>query len=74
MLQSTALVACRIGAAYWFTVSPSFANLAAGMGRMISDSFAEIAPSDAVAFVLVQCVSGAAVMVVAKWLGRTRFA
>ncbi|MBD3892962.1 MIP/aquaporin family protein [Hydrogenophaga sp.] len=53
------LVACTIGAAYWFTASTSFANPAAVLGRLLSDSFAGIAPSSAPAFVLAQCVGGA---------------
>ena len=44
------VVACWIGAAYWFTASTSFANPAAVLGRMLSDSFAGIAPRDAPAF------------------------
>ena len=60
--KASAMVACYIGAAYWFTASTSFANPAAVMGRMLSDSFAGIAPGSAVAFVLAQCVGGAAGM------------
>jgi glycerol uptake facilitator-like aquaporin len=45
-----AMVACYIGAAYWFTSSTSFANPAAAFGRMFSDSFAGIAPSSVPAF------------------------
>ena len=51
-----AMVACYIGAAYWFTASTSFANPAAAFGRMFSDSFAGIAPSSAPAFVVAQFV------------------
>lgn len=51
-----AMVACYIGAAYWFTASTSFANPAAAFGRMFSDSFAGIAPSSAPAFVAAQLV------------------
>jgi glycerol uptake facilitator-like aquaporin len=50
----SALVACYIGAAYWFTASTSFANPAAAFGRMFSDSFAGIAPESAPGFVLAQ--------------------
>jgi glycerol uptake facilitator-like aquaporin len=50
------LVACYIGAAYWFTASTSFANPAAVLGRMFSDTFAGIAPASALAFVLSQTV------------------
>jgi glycerol uptake facilitator-like aquaporin len=54
--KASALVACYIGAAYWFTASTSFANPAAVMGRMLSDSFAGIAPASAPGFVAAQCV------------------
>lgn len=54
----SALVACFIGAAYWFTASTSFANPAAVMGRMFSDTLAGIAPASALGFVLAQCVGG----------------
>ena len=57
--KASALVACYIGAAYWFTASTSFANPAAVMGRMLSDSFAGIAPASALGFVLAQGVGGA---------------
>ncbi|MBX3652650.1 MAG: aquaporin [Ramlibacter sp.] len=54
--KAAALVACYIGAAYWFTASTSFANPAAVLGRLLSDSFAGIAPASAPGFVLAQCV------------------
>ena len=54
-----AMVACYIGAAYWFTASTSFANPAAAFGRMFSDSFAGIAPASVGAFVIAQ-LAGAA--------------
>lgn len=54
-----AMVACYIGAAYWFTASTSFANPAAAFGRMFSDSFAGIAPSSVPGFVLAE-LAGAA--------------
>jgi glycerol uptake facilitator-like aquaporin len=57
--KASALVACYIGAAYWFTASTSFANPAAVMGRMLSDSFAGIAPVSALGFVAAQCVGAA---------------
>lgn len=58
--KASALVACYIGAAYWFTASTSFANPAAVLGRTLSDSFAGIAPQSGLAFVLAQVVGGAA--------------
>lgn len=57
--KAPVLVACYIGAAYWFTASTSFANPAAVMGRMFSDTFAGIAPASALGFVLAQCVGAA---------------
>jgi glycerol uptake facilitator-like aquaporin len=54
--KASALVACYIGAAYWFTASTSFANPAAVMGRMFSDSFAGIAPASALGFIASQAV------------------
>jgi glycerol uptake facilitator-like aquaporin len=57
--KGSMLVAAYIGAAYWFTASTSFANPAAVMGRMWSDSFAGIAPQSAVPFVLAQFAGGA---------------
>jgi glycerol uptake facilitator-like aquaporin len=57
--KASSMVACYIGAAYWFTASTSFANPAAVMGRMLTDSFAGISPGSALAFVLAQCVGGA---------------
>ena len=58
--KAGALVACYIGAAYWFTASTSFANPAAVLGRMGSDTFAGIAPQSALPFVLAECAGGAA--------------
>lgn len=53
-------VAAYIGAAYWFTASTSFANPAAAVGRMLTDSFAGIAPASVPGFVLAE-LAGAAV-------------
>jgi glycerol uptake facilitator-like aquaporin len=52
--RAGAMVACYIGAAYWFTASTSFANPAAAFGRMFSDSFAGIAPASVPGFVAAQ--------------------
>ncbi|WP_377644819.1 aquaporin [Oryzobacter terrae] len=49
-------VGAYIGAAYWFTSSTSFANPAVTVGRVLSDTFAGIAPSSAPAFVAAQLV------------------
>ena len=56
--KASSLVACYIGAAYWFTASTSFANPAAAFGRMISNTFAGIYPPDVPAFVAAQIVGG----------------
>ncbi len=58
--KASVLVACYIGAAYWFTASTSFANPAAVLGRMMSDSFAGIAPASAFGFVLAQALGAVA--------------
>ncbi len=51
-------VASYIGAAYWFTSSTSFANPAVTVARMLSDSFAGIAPTSVPAFVAAQLLGG----------------
>jgi glycerol uptake facilitator-like aquaporin len=51
-------VGAYIAAAYWFTSSTSFANPAVTVARMLSDSFAGIAPGSVPWFVLAQ-LSGA---------------
>ena len=53
---SAAAVGAYIGAAYWFTSSTSFANPAVTVGRMLSDSFAGIAPSSVLPFIGAQIV------------------
>jgi glycerol uptake facilitator-like aquaporin len=67
--KAPAMVACYIGAAYWFTASTSFANPAAVLGRMLSDSFAGIAPASAIGFVLAQIVGALAGVVLHRALG-----
>jgi glycerol uptake facilitator-like aquaporin len=54
--KTSTLVASYIGAAYWFTASTSFANPAAVLGRMFSDSFAGIAPVSTLGFVVAQAL------------------
>ena len=56
--KASSIVACYIGAAYWFTASTSFANPAAAFGRMFSNTFAGISPADVPAFVIAQLVGG----------------
>src|SRR6202008_4391829 len=57
--DAAAMVAAWIGAAYWFTASTSFANPAAALGRMLSDSFAGIAPRSGFGVVLAQGIGAA---------------
>jgi glycerol uptake facilitator-like aquaporin len=56
-------VGLYITAAYWFTSSTSFANPAVTIARGFSNTFAGIAPGDAVAFIGVQLVAA----VLATW-------
>ena len=67
--KAPAMVACYIGAAYWFTASTSFANPAAVLGRMLSDSFAGIAPASAAGFVAAQAVGALAGVALHRALG-----
>jgi glycerol uptake facilitator-like aquaporin len=65
-----AMVACYIGAAYWFTASTSFANPAAAFGRMFSNTFAGITPRDVPAFVIAQFTGAALGLLLHKLLGK----
>jgi glycerol uptake facilitator-like aquaporin len=53
-----AAVGAYIGAAYFFTSSTSFANPAITIGRMLSNTFAGIAPSSAPSFIAAQILGG----------------
>lgn len=64
--KGSQLVACYIGAAYWFTASTSFANPAAVLGRIFSDTFTGIAPESALPFVAAQIVGATA----GAWIAR----
>jgi glycerol uptake facilitator-like aquaporin len=66
--RGSLIVASFIGAAYWFTSSTSFANPAAVIGRMFSDSFAGIAPSSAAPFVLAELLGAVLGTAMAKLL------
>ena len=68
--KAAGLVACYIGAAYWFTSSTSFANPAAVLGRMFSDSFAGIAPGSTLGFVAAQIVGAIAGVLINRGLGK----
>ena len=56
---SAAAVGAYIASPYWFTASTSFANPAVTVGRMLSDTFAGIAPGSVPPFVLAQLVGAA---------------
>jgi glycerol uptake facilitator-like aquaporin len=62
------LVGLYITAAYWFTASTSFANPAVTFARMLSNSFAGIAPHSAPGFILAQLLAVAAGYAVLPWL------
>ena len=51
-------VGAYIGAAYFFTSSTSFANPAITIGRMLSDTFAGIAPGSVPGYLLAQVLGG----------------
>jgi arsenate reductase len=63
-----AAVGAYIGAAYFFTSSTSFANPAITVGRMLSDTFAGIAPSSAPLYVAAEIAGGVLGFLVIKAL------
>jgi arsenate reductase len=63
-----AAVGAYIGAAYFFTSSTSFANPAITVGRMLSNTFAGIAPSSGPVFIAAQAVGGVLAFGVVKTL------
>lgn len=69
-------VGAYIGAAYWWTSSTSFANPAITIGRIITDTFAGIAPLSALGFLGAQLVGAAigALVVAVLFPARTRAA
>ena len=67
--RAPAMVAAYVGAAYWFTASTSFANPAAAVGRMFSDSFAGIAPASVPGFIAAQGVGAALGLFIHHLLG-----
>ncbi len=70
--RAAAMVACYIGAAYWFTASTSFANPAAALGRMFSDSFAGIAPASVPGFVGAELIGAGIGLAIDRALSATR--
>ena len=67
--RTAGMVAAWIGAAYWFTASTSFANPAAAFGRMLSDSFAGIAPRSVPAFLVAQVIGAVFGLILHRALG-----
>lgn len=69
--QATAVpfaVAAYIGAAYWFTSSTSFANPAASIARVLTDTFTGIAPASALGFIAAQLIGAALAVAAVKVL------
>ena len=56
--KTASSVAAYIGAAYWFTSSTSFANPAASISRMFSNTFAGISPENVFLFCIAQFIGG----------------
>ena len=63
-----AAVGAYIGAAYFFTSSASFANPAITVGRMLSNTFAGIAPASVPGFIVAQLVGGACAIMLVRVL------
>jgi glycerol uptake facilitator-like aquaporin len=61
-------VGLYITAAYWFTASTSFANPAVTLARAFSDTFAGIAPTAVLPFVVAQVLGALAAIGLAGWL------
>ena len=61
-------VGLYITAAYWFTASTSFANPAVTIARALSDTYAGIAPTGILAFIMAQLIGALAATVLARWL------
>jgi glycerol uptake facilitator-like aquaporin len=62
------MVACWIGAAYWFTASTSFANPAITIARSLTNTFSGIRPHDVPAFIGAQLGGAVAAWGLAQFL------
>lgn len=62
------LAGSYIAGAYWFTASTSFANPAATIARMMTDSFAGIAPASAPGFLLAELAAVLCALPLLAWL------
>ncbi|WP_342741059.1 MIP/aquaporin family protein [Bradyrhizobium sp. B117] len=61
-------VGLYVTSAYWFTASTSFANPAVTIARSLSDTFAGIAPSSVVPFIIAQLIGAMAAATLAAGL------
>jgi glycerol uptake facilitator-like aquaporin len=61
-------VGAYITAAYWFTASTSFANLAVTLARSLTDTFSGIRPVDVAPFILAQLLGAVAATALFRWL------
>jgi glycerol uptake facilitator-like aquaporin len=61
-------VGLYITAAYWFTASTSFANPAVTIARALTDTYAGIAPTGVISFIVAQMVGALAAVALAHWL------
>ena len=68
--RAAPMVAAYIGAAYWFTASTSFANPAAVLGRVMTDTFAGIAPTSAPGFVAAELAGAGLALALERVLWR----
>jgi glycerol uptake facilitator-like aquaporin len=64
-------VGLYITSAYWFTASTSFANPAVTIARSLSNTFAGIAPSGVLAFIVAQLIGAGTAVLLSGWLWRT---
>jgi glycerol uptake facilitator-like aquaporin len=64
-------VGLYITSAYWFTASTSFANPAVTIARAMSDTFAGIAPTGVLAFIIAQLAGMLAAVIISRWLWHT---
>ena len=62
------MVACWIGAAYWFTASTSFANPAITIARSLTNTFSGIRPIDIPAFIAAQFTGALAAWALARFI------
>jgi glycerol uptake facilitator-like aquaporin len=61
------VVACYIGAAYWFTASTSFANPAITLARALTNTFAGISPASVLPFIGAQVGGALLALLVYRW-------